>query len=140
MLTVFGRRATQDQLPSDQTAHPYLSDLLIALSKAGPNEGFMLRAHIADCSLFISGIFAERVKQRHEHRGGPDLSFYEEIGQSNYHYAARHRLALRSELEPIFSLLSGHFHDVRCALNHLSENILHLSKEDQEASLLIQKL
>jgi hypothetical protein len=118
-------------------AQPYLSDLLIALSKAGPQEGFMLRAHIADCSLFISGIFAERVKMRHDYRGGPGLSFYEEIGQSNYHYAARHQLAARSEMEQIFQQLSSHFHQVRCALNHLSENMLHLSQEDQDAAKLI---
>jgi hypothetical protein len=140
MLTAFGRRAAEQEGVTNVTngmAQPYLSDLLIALSKAGPSEGFMLRAHIADCSLFISGIFAERVKMWHEYRGGPGLSFYEEMGQSNYHYVARHQLAARSEMEQIFSQLSGHFHKVRCALNHLSENMLHLSKEDQDAAKLI---
>ncbi|NJK92448.1 MAG: hypothetical protein HC904_11810 [Blastochloris sp.] len=137
MLSVFGRRAAEESGASDATGQPYLSDLLIALSKAGPHEGFLLRAHVADCSLFISGIFADRVKQREQHRGGPGLGFYEEIGQSNYHYVSRHRLASQAELEETFAQLAGHFHEIRCALNHLSGNLLHLSKEDQDAALLL---
>src|SRR6266404_5935931 len=64
---------------SEETHHlaeQYISDILIALSRATPEQAFLLRAHIGNYSLFISGIFHENT-QRRSLRGGPDIEFYE---------------------------------------------------------------
>ena len=37
----------------------YVSDMLIALTRATPEQSFLLRAHVGNYSLFISGIFHE---------------------------------------------------------------------------------
>src|SRR5207244_1612266 len=76
----------------DNHAHEYISDMLIALTRATPEQAFLLRAHVGNYSLFISGIFHENA-QRRSLRGGPDLKFYEEIGRTNYQLVASHATA-----------------------------------------------
>src|SRR5207247_3585596 len=43
----------------DKRGRQYISDMLIALKKATPEQTFLLRAHAGNYSLFISGIFHE---------------------------------------------------------------------------------
>ena len=35
----------------------YISDMLIALQRVTPEQAFLLRAHVGNYSLFVSGIF-----------------------------------------------------------------------------------
>ena len=113
--------------PADGATGPiqYLSDMLVALRKASPTQTFLIRAHVGNYSLFISGIFRETVEHRAT-RGGPDLSFYEEMGRSSYHVASRHPVARSAELSGVYEELADAFRDVRCALNRLSDSLLHL--------------
>src|SRR5882724_4149394 len=68
---------------NDNRARQYISDMLIALTRATPEQAFLLRAHVGNYSLFISGIFHENT-QRRSLRGGPDIKFYEQIGRTNF--------------------------------------------------------
>jgi hypothetical protein len=113
----------------------YLSDMLIALSRANAAETFLLRAHVGNYSLFVSGIFHENA-QRRSRRGAPDLEFYEKIGRTNYQLVASHSTARRCELNDVFEELADRFHDVRLALNHLSDELLNLD-DDGTASLVL---
>ena len=103
----------------------YVSDMLVALRDASPVQSFLLRAHVGNYSLFITGIFHERVQSRSQ-RGGPDVAFYEEVGRANYKVAAGHRVARSAALDEIYARLADDFREVRCALNRLSETLLHL--------------
>jgi len=116
-------------------AHEYISDMLIALTRATPEQTFLLRAHVGNYSLFISGIFHENA-QRRSLRGAPDIGFYEQIGRTNYQLVAAHETARRCELSDVFAGLANHFHDVRLALNDLSDRLLHLD-EDARPSLVL---
>jgi hypothetical protein len=116
-------------------AHEYISDMLIALTRATPEQTFLLRAHVGNYSLFISGIFHENT-QRRSLRGAPDLEFYEQVGRSNYQLVASHETARRCELTDVFAGLAHRFHDVRLALNELSDRLLHLD-EDARPSLVL---
>lgn len=122
--------------PSMGYHRPYISDMLALIQEAGSDEAFLIRSHIADYSLFISGIFADRVKAYQERRGGPDIGFYEGMGRANYHCASSHRLAKDSDLEEVFGRLSEQFHEVRCALNHLADNHLHFEGPDQDLLII----
>ncbi|HXX41058.1 MAG TPA: hypothetical protein VEI58_02200 [Chthoniobacterales bacterium] len=115
-------------------AHEYICDMLIALRRATPAQTFMLRAHVGNYSLFISGIFHENT-QRRSLRGAPDIEFYEQIGRTNYQLVASHATARRCELDDVFEGLADRFHDVRLALNDLSDRLLNLD-DDAAASLL----
>ena len=120
---------------SGDQSQQYLSDMLIALSSASAEQTFLLRAHVGNYSLFISGIFHENA-QRRSRRGAPDLEFYEKIGRTNYQLVASHSTARRCELNDVFEELADRFHEVRLALNHLSDELINLD-DDGSASLLL---
>ena len=103
---------------------PYVSDMLIALRDASPVQSFLIRAHLGNYSLFITGIFHETVESRRQ-RGGPDVGFYEEVGSANYKAAADHHVARSAALHEVYARLGENFRDVRRALNRLSDSLLH---------------
>jgi len=136
LLETFSRA---NQLQTAETiparAHEYISDMLIALTRATPEQTFLLRAHVGNYSLFITGIFHENT-QRRSLRGAPDIDFYEQVGRTNYQLVASHETARRCELTDVFAGLANRFHDVRLALNDLSDRLLHLDEDARPALLL----
>ena len=136
LLETFSR-ANQLQTPDKigNSVHEYISDMLIALTRTSPEQTFLLRAHVGNYSLFISGIFHENA-QRRSLRGAPDIEFYEQVGRTNYQLVASHETARRCELSDVFAGLASRFHDVRLALNELSDRLLHLD-EDAQSSLVL---
>jgi hypothetical protein len=126
LLETFSQTARM-RSPADGRGTPmqYVSDMLIALQKASPAQSFLIRAHVGNYSLFLAGIFHETVQNRSQ-RGGPNVSFYEEVGRTNYRVAAGHQVARSCALTEIYETLAASFRDVRLALNELSETLLHL--------------
>jgi hypothetical protein len=106
----------------------YVSDMLIALQRVTPEQAFLLRAHVGNYSLFVSGIFHENT-QRRSLRGGPDVKFFEQIGRTNYQLLASHATARRCELDDVFESLADQFRAIRLALNRLSDQLLNLDDE-----------
>ena len=113
--------------PADGRATPiqYVSDMLVALQTATPVQTFLIRAHVGNYALFIAGIFPATVQSR-AGRGAPDVGFYENVGSANYKAAASHRVARSAALTEIYEQLADSFHDVRLALNRLSDSLIHL--------------
>ena len=113
--------------PADgrETSIQYLSDMLVALRDASPQQNFLIRAHIGNYALFITGIFHEKVQSRSQ-RGAPDISYYEDVGRSSYRAVAQHRFARSCELTGVYDSLAASFRDVRLALNRLADSLLHL--------------
>jgi hypothetical protein len=106
----------------------YVSDMLIALTRATPEQAFLLRAHVGNYSLFLTGIFHENTQHR-SLRGAPDLAFYEQVGRTNYQLVASHATARRCELSDVFGELADRFREVRLALNRLSDQLINLDEE-----------
>jgi hypothetical protein len=134
LLETFSRANVQAPHTQDDRAQQYISDMLIALTRATPEQAFLIRAHVGNYSLFISGIFHENA-QRRSARGGPDLRFYEQIGSRNYSLVASDRTAKRCELDDVFEGLADRFHDVRVALNHLAEELINLDDDSHTPPL-----
>jgi hypothetical protein len=126
LLETFSQTARMKS-PADGQTNPiqYVSDMLIALRNASPVQTFLIRAHVGNYSLFVTGIFHETVQSRSQ-RGAPDVSFYEDVGRSNFRVAAGHQVARSCALSEVFETLADGFHDVRLALNRLSDSLLHL--------------
>ena len=118
-----------------ETGRQYVSDMLIALTKATAEQAFLLRAHVGNYSLFLSGIFHENT-QRRSLRGAPDLAFYEQVGRTNYQLVASHATARRCDLSDVYEGLADRFREVRCALNRLSDSLLNLDEESGPPYLL----
>ncbi|GAB4239622.1 MAG: hypothetical protein OHK005_01160 [Candidatus Methylacidiphilales bacterium] len=129
VLVAFSRRQRMPSPGGDEAeaAFLYVSDLIGRLNGADEREAYLQRAFLADYTLFAAGIFAERVKAHAERRGGPDISFYEDIGRASYLAASRHRMAKSLQIHETLGALAERFHEIRRALNYLAENLLHLS-------------
>jgi hypothetical protein len=114
--------------PADGQSGPiqYLSDMLSALQNASPTQAFLIRAHIGNYSLFLAGIFHETVVRR-SMRGGPDIEFYERLGSGSYKALAMHRAAKSACLTTLYSQLADAFHELRVALNQISDRLLHFT-------------
>ena len=132
MLTEYSRlEQSRCIVPGQTTPLDYFFEMLAALRTADERTSFLLRAHIGNHSLFLSGVFPERIRFRAESRGFPDLKYYEEVGRTNYRVASDHRLAQRYELAPIFCVLAENFEPARRALNDLAERIFSLGDNDR---------
>ncbi len=119
---------------AQQRGLTYLSDLLLALQNASASQAFLLRAHVGNYALFLTGIFHEAIDRRSRRRGAPDCSFYEEVGRANFRAAAGHEVARRCELSDIFDALAAEFRAVRLALNRLADRLLNLG-DDSNATV-----
>src|SRR5207249_203702 len=110
VLAEFARtERTRCVLPGQQNPLDYFFEMLAALRTADERTSFFIRVHIGNHSLFLSGVFPERIRFRAEARGFPDLRYYESLGQSNFRVARDHQLARRYELSGIFDTLSERF-------------------------------
>lgn len=125
MLAEFSRtEALRCRVPGQVRPLDYFVDMLAALRTADEATTFSLRAHIGNHSLFITGIFPDRVRYRVERRAAPDLKFYESLGRENYRLAGDHRLAHRYHVASVFNTLAECFDATRRALNGLGDRLI----------------
>ncbi len=128
-------------LPGQVEPLDYLFEMLTALTQTDERTRFLLRVHLGNYSLFLSGVFPNRIRFRAESKGFPDLSYYEGVGRTQYRLARDHQLAQRYELAPVLDTLSERFGDTRLALNDISDRLFAI--DDSSASLdrvLMQQL
>ncbi len=115
----------------------YLFEMMAALQTADDRTSFLIRAHIGNRSLFLSGVFPERIRMRAETRGFPGLKYYEELGRTNFRAASDHRLAQKYELAPIFNTLAERFQATRLALNDVAERCFSIGDPDYSLDTLL---
>jgi hypothetical protein len=84
-------------------------------------RSFLVRTHLGNYALWLSGIFPDHVEQRKWNRGGPDLEYYEEMGRRGFQLAAEHRIAEEHGLSGLYSAAADRFGLLRLALNSLSD-------------------
>jgi hypothetical protein len=82
---------------------------------------FLLRAHLGNHSLWLSGMFPDYVVARVQRHGAPGLAYYEDLGATGFRLASRCDLAGQFALTDIFLEVAGGFRAVRRALNTLSD-------------------
>lgn len=127
MLVEFGQADTLSlRIPPDQTPMEYVYEMIGASLRTDPRTRFFVQSHIGNHTLFLSGIFADRIRHRVETRGAPDISYYENIGAGSFKVARDHQLARQHELVEVYGRLSEEFQTARLALNDLSDRLLFL--------------
>lgn len=130
LLEAFSRTARmKSPATGGENLVQYLSDMLLALRNASPVQTFLIRAHAGNYSLFLSGIFHGTVGSRSGRRGAPDVAFYEDLGRMNYQVVARHEVARSCDLSDIYAALAEQFHEVRLALNRLSDELINIDDD-----------
>jgi hypothetical protein len=131
VLAAFSESARAEcVIPGQSNPLDYFFEMVAALQKADDRTSFLLRAHIGNHSLFLSGVFPGRIRYRAESRGFPDLKYYEELGRMHYRLAGEHRLAQRYQLEGVLRTLSERFQATRRALNEMADCLLFIGEPD----------
>lgn len=124
MLREFGYRGRANRVDDvDDHDHRYLVDILADLSASTGARQFKVSIHLGNYALWMAGIFPERVAAQRLRRGGPDLSYYENMGGRGYAEASEHHLAERVGLEDVLRTAADRIHDVRVALNRVSAQL-----------------
>ena len=127
-------------VPGETNPLDYFFEMLAALQTADDRTSFELRLNIGNQSLFLSGVFPERIRARAERKGFPGLSYYESLGRSQFRAAGDHRLARRYELSAILHTLSDRFDTTRRALNDISDRLFSLGESDHCAGYILKNL
>lgn len=124
LLLEFGLRGRAFRVArySDQEYH-YLTDIVADLEASSGRLGFLLRAHLGNFSLWIAGIFPDRVTARRTRKGGPDLTYYDTMGARGFRLASDHRLAQELDVADIYAKAADSFPAIRVALNRLSDRV-----------------
>jgi hypothetical protein len=140
VLTEFSRiERTQCSVRGQPQPLDYFFEMLGALQTVDDTTQFYIRAHIGNYSLFLSGIFPDRIRFRAEVRGAPSLRYYEELGRANFRVASDHRLARKYDLDGIFNTLAERFSATRLALNDLGERLLTLADVAPSVDALLKE-
>jgi hypothetical protein len=124
-------------LPGQPSSLDYFIDMLAALKTADDRTSFFIRVHIGNYSLFLSGVFPERIRFRAEARGFPDLKYYEGLGRTQFRMASDHHLARRYALSQILGTLSERFGATRLALNDIADRLFSLGDTNHAVETLL---
>lgn len=108
----------------DDETYDTLAGLLSATEGSDPERSFLVRTHLGNYALWLSGIFPDHIEERRWRRGGPDLNYYETMGRTGYALAARHRLAREAGVSELYALASERFRVMRIALTGVSDALL----------------
>ena len=133
-------KAEQMQLRVNGQGRPldYFFEMLSALQTADETTRFFIRAHIGNHSLFMSGVFPDRIRRRAEHKGAPDLKYYEELGVASYRAARDHRLAHKYDVAEVYDVLAERFQTTRRALNDLGDRLITIGDVDRAVNAMLK--
>jgi hypothetical protein len=106
---------------SDDEVYDALAKLFGDVDDPDARRSFLVRTHLGNYALWLSGIFPDYIEQRHWRRGGPDLEYYEEMGRRGFQLAADHRLAGEHGLATLYATAAERFGVLRTALNSVSD-------------------
>ncbi len=109
---------------SDDESYDTLARLLEDAERGDPRRTFLVRAHLGNFALWLSGCFPDHIEHRRWRRGGPDLDYFDTLGARGFRLAADHRLAAEHGMEAIFARAADRFVALRLALNAVSDALL----------------
>lgn len=125
ILLHFGAHRRAERVAEhDDEVYDTLAALLRDAESGEAGRAFLVRAHLGNYALWLSGLFPDHIAFRHWRRGGPDMDYFDEMGRRGYELAARHRLAAQYGLEGLFASAAERFPRLRVALNHVSDRLM----------------
>lgn len=118
-----GTRAYRISEETDEEYH-YLVDLVTRMEEVDGRKAFLLRAHLGNYSLWISGLFPDYLEARVQRRGAPPISYYENMGSAGFRMAAQSPQAESLGVDRLLQGVARDFSGVRSALNRVSDRFL----------------
>ncbi|MBR9990803.1 MAG: hypothetical protein KFH98_13665 [Gemmatimonadetes bacterium] len=138
LISAFGRGGRAYHIADDSTEYRYLVDIMAAAEQSEGRRAFMLRAHIGEFALWLSGLFPDHITSRVHRRAAPPLSYYEELGSAGYRQAARFDEAEQHGIAELYRNCAEFFPVLRVALNRVSDRHLFPATGDRIDRLLRQ--
>jgi len=125
VLMHFGMRDNAHRVSAaDDQVYDSLAALLADVDDPDGRRSFLVRTHLGNYALWLSGMYPDYIEHRRWRRGGPDLDYYEEMGRRGFQLAAGHRLADDHGLTVLFTTAAERFGLLRAALNDVSDALL----------------
>jgi hypothetical protein len=109
--------------PADDEIYDALVQLVGDVNDPDARRSFLVRSHLGNYALWLSGIFPDYIEHRRWRRGGPDLEYYEEMGRRGFQLAADHWLAEEHGLASVYATAAERFGILRTALNAVSDSL-----------------
>ena len=108
----------------DDEVYTALFELSEDVNDPDVRRSFLVRTHLGNYALWLSGLFPDRIEAQRWRRGGPDLQYFEEMGRRGFQLAADHRLAEQHGLATLYATAAERFGLLRVALNGVSDSLL----------------
>lgn len=138
LLSAFGRGGRAYHIADDSAEYRYLVDIAAAADQSTGRRAFLLRAHLGEFALWLSGVFPDHISARVHRRAAPPLSYYEEMGSAGYRLAARFTEAEQHGIAELYRNCADFFPALRIALNRVSDRHLFPATGDRIDRLLRQ--
>lgn len=137
LLLEFGKAGRAHRIDEwEQRQFFYLADILTELERERGEREFLLRVHLGNFALWLSGLFPDRITHRVQRKGAPPIAYYDELGAEGYRSAAAMELAMRHGMGELLLRAADEFSNVRSALNSLSDALFFPSPRDPIERLL----
>ena len=122
MLVSFGRAGRAYRISDgDDSEFHYLTDMISELRSAGGRRRFLLRVHMGDFALWMSGLFPDYLEARTRRKGAPPITYFEEWGATGYRNASESLEAGELGMNTVLRGVANQFGAVRTALNRISD-------------------
>jgi hypothetical protein len=125
VVIAFGARGRAERCgDGDDEIYDTLAALLRDAESRDPRRSFLVRAHLGNYALWLSGLFADRIEHRRWRRGGPELEYYEEMGRRGFAMAAEHPSARERGMAELYAAVAERFVTLRLGLTAFSDSLL----------------
>jgi hypothetical protein len=138
LVLTFGRGGRAYHIAEENAEYRYLVDIVAAGDQSTGRRAFMLRAHLGEFALWLSGLFPDHIAAREQRRAAPPLSYYEELGSTGYRLAARFGEAEEHGLAELYRNCADFFPALRTSLNRVADRHLFPVTGDRIDRLLRQ--
>jgi len=138
LLLAFGHARRAFRIEDDEHEFHHLVDILSAGEASTGDRAFLLRAHLGEFALWLSGLFPDHITARVQRRGAPGLAYYDELGSFGYRSAARYAGAEEHGLAHVYEACAATFPTLRSALNRIADRHLFPATGDRIERLLRQ--
>ena len=122
LVAAFGRARRAYRISAEDGGEfHYMTDMISEMRTAGGRRRFLLRVHLGDYALWMSGLFPDYLEARTRRKGAPPITYFEELGADGYRRASESREAEALGMKAVLRGISDRFKGVRVALNRISD-------------------
>ena len=138
LIATFGREGRAWQIADEPTEYHYLTDIVAEGDRSTGRRAFLLRAHLGEFALWISGLFPDHINGRMQRRGSPGIDYFEQLGSSGFRMASRFADAEEIGLAQLYRNCADFFPALRVALNRVADRHVFPATGDRIDRLLRQ--